>query len=141
MLDPSKESGNYKLKVESVDPSATYTMVSNWTTCSKTDPPIPPVFDPEVPNVFTPNNDGQNDLLTIKNIDPWTTKRYVSIQNRWGVVVFETDMYDNAQAWDGTDKGGSDVSDGVYFIVVDLEDSPTNRTFNYTGTVTLMRNN
>lgn len=141
MLDPTKEAGNYKLKVEAIDPSATYTMVSNWTTCSKVVPPPPPVFDPVVPNVFTPNNDGQNDLLTIENIDSWTTKRYVSIQNRWGVQVFESDTYENAQAWDGTDKGGSDVADGVYFIIVELEDVPTSRTYKYNGTVTLMRNN
>jgi hypothetical protein len=79
--------------------------------------------------------------LTIQYIDPWTTKRFVSIQNRWGGVVFETDMYDNAQAWDGRDKGGSDVADGVYFIVVELEDTPTGKKFSYTGTVTLVRNN
>ena len=144
MLDPSKEAGNYKLKVEAIDPSATYTMVSNWTTCDKIVPPPPePVdpIDPIVPNVFTPNNDGQNDLLTIDPLANWNTKRFVSIQNRWGVQVFETDMYDNSQAWNGTDKGGSDVADGVYFIVVDFEDQATGRTFKYTGTVTLIRNN
>ena len=91
--------------------------------------------------MFTPNNDGQNDLLTIDPLANWNTKRFVSIQNRWGVQVFETDMYDNSQAWNGTDKGGSDVADGVYFIVVDFEDQATGRTFKYTGTVTLIRNN
>jgi gliding motility-associated-like protein len=142
-LDATKEAGNYKLKVESVDPSATYTAVSNWMTCDKTVPPPPIPVEPEdpvVPNVFTPNNDGKNDLLTIKPLLNWNTKRYVSIQNRWGVQVFETDSYDNSQAWDGTDKGGNDVADGVYFIVLEFEDQATGRTFKHTGTVTLMRN-
>ena len=140
-LDPAKEQGTYYLKVESVDPSATYTAISNWTTCAKVvPPPIDPV-EPIVPNVFTPNNDGQNDLLTIQDIETWNTKRYVTIHNRWGGQVFETDMYDNAQAWNGTDKGGNPVADGVYFIIVELEDSATGRTFSYKGNVTLMRNN
>ena len=140
-LSPSKEQGNYKLKVESVDPSATYTAISNWTTCDKFIPPPTDPIEPIVPNIFTPNDDAQNDLLTILNIETWGSKRFVSIHNRWGGTVFETDMYNNLQAWNGSDKGGNAVADGVYFIVVELEDSATGRTWSYKGNVTIMRNN
>ena len=71
---------------------------------------------PVIPNVFTPNNDLRNDVLTIQNIEKWRSKRFVSIHNRWGVKVFETDMYDNAEAWDGRDMSGSDVPDGEILV-------------------------
>ena len=65
-----------------------------------------------LPNVFTPNGDDQNDVLRP------LTNRFVSsidlsIVNRWGVTVFETE--DPAIGWDGTDLNGEDVPDGTFF--------------------------
>ena len=139
-INPSMAQGTYKLKVESVDPTSTYTAISNWVQCGKIDPPIVDPIDPTVPNVFTPNNNGQNDLFTIGDIMTWRTRRFVSIHNRWGKKVYETDMFDNNNPWDGTSPGGSDVSDGVYFIVIELEDADTGKNFSYTGSVTIIRN-
>ena len=66
-----------------------------------------------LPNVFTPNGDGKNDLfhpLPYQFID----QIEMTITNRWGKVVYETT--DPDINWDGTDKGnGSPVPDGVYF--------------------------
>jgi gliding motility-associated-like protein len=138
-IDPNKDAGNYKLKVESVDPSMTYTAISNWVECGKVTPKPEDPVDPIVPNVFTPNNDGMNDLLVIKNISSWSGKRQVVIHNRWGDVVYSTDNYYNLQAWDGSSKTGAPLADGVYFIVVNLDDPATGRTFDYKGTVTIMR--
>ena len=117
-----------------------YTAISNWTECNKPTPPIPIPDTVIVPNVFTPNGDGTNDLLTIVGIEGYKTRRFVSIHNRWGNVVYESDMYDNSEAWDGTSKGGSEVADGVYMIVVDLKDDLSGKTFTYSGTVTVVRN-
>ena len=55
-----------------------------------------------VPNAFTPNNDGINDLLHplsfgIKKLE------YFKIYNRWGQLVFEMDA--EQPGWDGTFKG------------------------------------
>jgi len=73
-----------------------------------------PVY--ELPNVFTPNNDGSNDLFVpfpyrfVESID-------LKIFNRWGTCVFETK--DPAVLWDGRDKDSNDsVSDGTYFYTV-----------------------
>ena len=140
-LDPTLETGNYRLKVESIDPTASYTAISNWTTCGKTSPPITEPTDPIVPNVFTPNNDGRNDFLTIAGIGLWNGKRQVTIRNRWGEPVYKTDDYSNANAWDGTSKSGSALADGVYFIAVNLFDENSGRVFEYNGTVTIIRNN
>ncbi|PKP50084.1 MAG: hypothetical protein CVT94_03095 [Bacteroidetes bacterium HGW-Bacteroidetes-11] len=72
-----------------------------------------------LPNVFTPNSDGYNDLFvpfpgytSVDRID-------LKIHNRWGVVVFETK--DPAIRWDGRDKNtNKPCADGVYFYVCDV---------------------
>lgn len=75
------------------------------------------VLDPEIsyeiPNVFSPNGDGSNDFFKI--INPMGVKEFsVTILNRWGNVVFESD--DINFLWNGTiDNNGSECNDGVYF--------------------------
>jgi gliding motility-associated-like protein len=68
-----------------------------------------------LPNVFSPNHDGQNDLFRpfpyrgVKAID-------LEVFNRWGQVVFKTT--DPAILWDGTlNNGGDPVPEGVYFYI------------------------
>jgi gliding motility-associated-like protein len=66
----------------------------------------------ELPNAFTPNGDGHNDLYIprqnrfIESID-------LKIFNRWGTLVFET-KNPNIE-WDGRDMNGNEVPDGTYF--------------------------
>ncbi len=71
-----------------------------------------PFYD--LPNTFTPNNDGFNDLFS-----PCLNFRYITsvdftVTNRWGQVVFTTS---NPELnWDGKDQQtGQDLSEGVYF--------------------------
>lgn len=68
-----------------------------------------------VPNVITANNDGVNDLFIIRNLDQYDRVE-LQIYNRWGEIVFETDNYDNT--WDGRDKNGNELIEGVYFYSV-----------------------
>lgn len=68
-----------------------------------------------IPNTFTPNGDGVNDLLTIF-IDNAIKIRSFKIFNKWGDVVFTTrDIY---EYWDGTRQGVS-LPVGVYYWMVD----------------------
>lgn len=66
----------------------------------------------ELPNVFTPNADNANDLLTpiqsrfIDEID-------LKIFNRWGAIVFETS--DPEISWDGKNLRNQDLAEGVYY--------------------------
>ncbi|HWB64634.1 MAG TPA: gliding motility-associated C-terminal domain-containing protein, partial [Chitinophagales bacterium] len=65
-----------------------------------------------LPNAFTPNGDGANDKF-----HPFLPYRFVpkiemKIYNRWGELMFETT--DPMINWDGTDKSGNKVGDGVY---------------------------
>ena len=79
-------------------------------------PPIPPPPPPLplpvlIPNVFTPNGDGVNDVLAIANIlDHPNTK--LSIMNRWGMPVYTADDYKNT--WDG-----ANITPGDYFYVLE----------------------
>jgi OOP family OmpA-OmpF porin len=64
----------------------------------------------EIPNVFTPNGDGLNDFWKLPfSVGAGTV---VTIMNRWGNVVYDSDL--NGFTWDGKSRG-QDVSDGVYF--------------------------
>ncbi|MEO6882437.1 MAG: gliding motility-associated C-terminal domain-containing protein [Bacteroidia bacterium] len=70
----------------------------------------------QLPNVFTPDNDGKNDFYVpippvkyIKNID-------IKIFNRWGQIMFETS--DPNIRWDGTNQSDkSTCSEGTYFYI------------------------
>jgi gliding motility-associated-like protein len=68
----------------------------------------------EIPNVFTPNNDGANDVFTIKS----TGVKEISLQifNRWGSKLYE---FTGAKAsWDGLAPNSSQVPEGTYFFFV-----------------------
>ncbi|GIV34330.1 MAG: hypothetical protein KatS3mg031_1865 [Chitinophagales bacterium] len=76
-----------------------------------------------LPNVFTPNGDGHNDLftpfvdsLTGKPMHRFIEKVDFKVFNRWGTLVFETHNPD--LNWDGTDiNTGKPVKEGVYYYV------------------------
>ncbi|MFI5172072.1 MAG: gliding motility-associated C-terminal domain-containing protein [Chitinophagales bacterium] len=75
--------------------------------------------DYNLPNAFTPNNDGFNDLFT--PILPYRFIDHVDMKifDRWGNLVFTTS--DPMLNWDGKDsKTGKDVSEGVYYYVCNV---------------------
>ena len=62
-----------------------------------------------VPKAWTPNSDGHNDFLFPFMVNIRTLK-YFRIFNRWGQLVFETNI--NGKGWDGIFRGkhqGADV--------------------------------
>lgn len=72
-----------------------------------------------IPTVFTPNNDGQNDLYKIRTNFQTVN---ISIYNRWGKPVYSLNGNVEDLAWDGTDQNsGQKVADGVYYYVVKLQ--------------------
>lgn len=54
-----------------------------------------------VPNTFTPNGDGMNDILFVRSNS--IAEIYFAVYNRWGEMVFETS--DLKKGWDGIYKG------------------------------------
>lgn len=66
-----------------------------------------------LPNTFTPNGDGQNELFHPYKPYRFVPKIEMRIYNRWGEEVFRTE--DPEINWDGKDqKSGKNVNDGVY---------------------------
>ncbi len=66
-----------------------------------------------VPNVITPNGDNVNDVFEL--LFSYTK---VTILNRWGNVVWNNS---GKQFWDGKSQDGHDVSNGVYFYIIETE--------------------
>lgn len=69
-----------------------------------------------IPNIFTPNDDGINDVFKISGLnkcDEYTLK----IFDRWGIKMFETDS-PFGTFWDGTTTSGLKTPAGVYYYVL-----------------------
>ncbi|HET9488069.1 MAG TPA: gliding motility-associated C-terminal domain-containing protein, partial [Chryseosolibacter sp.] len=77
---------------------------------------VPMDRDLFIPNVFTPNGDGSNDLFFIRNLPQVPTVNQLIISNRWGKEVFAAKNYQNN--WDG---GGA--ADGIYFYRLQVGDN------------------
>ena len=69
-----------------------------------------------IPNVFTPNGDGVNDLYFVSS--KGLTEFNMTILNRWGNVVFESN--DAQTVWDGTSNGVK-CTDGTYFYILNAK--------------------
>ena len=65
-----------------------------------------------LPNTFTPNGDGQNDLFIPYPFCFIDEVEFV-VFNRWGQKIFETT--DPNLNWDGTDLNGKEVEAGTYY--------------------------
>lgn len=95
---------------------------------------ISPVEKITVPNVFTPNNDLNNDHF--KPVLSFTPSDYhLVINDRLGTVVFDT--RDFLQEWDGT-KNGSPEPQGVYLWILKVT-TPSGKKISRTGTITIIK--
>jgi len=71
-----------------------------------------------VPNIFTPNHDGTNDLFRLSSQgDSIAKKLHMVIYNRWGAEVYKTDDA-IGEPWDGKTPFGSTASTGVYYYIL-----------------------
>ncbi len=88
----------------------------------------------EVPNVFTPNDDGYNDRFEYKNQEQWEFETQVF--NRWGELVYDNK---NSKNWNGY-IDGERASSGVYFYVIKAVAIRSGEIRVYRGTVSLIKN-
>jgi gliding motility-associated-like protein len=87
-----------------------------------------------MPNVFTPNGDGVNDVYApnahgLKTID-------CTIYDRWGAKVIDLDM--NLQFWDGYTTSGIACTAGTYFYVIKATDV-NSKSYNLKGYIQLIK--
>ena len=89
--------------------------------------------DTFIPNVFSPNGDGKNDILYVRGTNIKTMQ--LIIFNQWGEKVFESTSQQNG--WNGTFKNKPQpVGVYVYVLQVMLNNGSL---LNLKGSVTLIR--
>ena len=86
-----------------------------------------------IPNVFTPNGDGQNDLFLVEGDS--ISSLSVIIYNRWGTTLHKSSLI--REGWDGRTRAGEIAVQGTYFYIITVEQNGVFET--YKGTVTLLR--
>ena len=116
---------------------------------------------PEFPNVFTPNDDGNNDFFEIKNLTIGNyNESLLTVYNRWGQIVYLEKDYglsDENKWWDGTTtfsmkpysgisadrdieaKPKKEVNDCVYYYVFDVYNIAHDQPEKYTGYITIIK--
>jgi gliding motility-associated-like protein len=119
--------------------AGTYTLVVTANECNSIPSTVTVVVNNcfFIPEGFSPNGDGINDLFVIRGILYYPANTFV-IFNRWGNKVYEASPYQNT--WDGKSTmglrvGGDDLPIGTYFYVLDLGDGSDI----YKGTIYLNR--
>jgi gliding motility-associated-like protein len=89
-----------------------------------------------IPNAFTPNNDGINDEFSF--VVTGVSKLNMSIYNRWGELVFNTNTTQGR--WNGKDqKTGKDLPPGVYTYICVGRIAETGVDEKKTGFIKLLR--
>jgi gliding motility-associated-like protein len=70
-----------------------------------------------IPNVFTPNGDDKNDVWELGDAFLYADSE-IKIYGRFGKKIFESNGYKTP--WDGTNKKGRAMPEGVYFYIINL---------------------
>jgi gliding motility-associated-like protein len=73
----------------------------------------------DLPTAFSPNGDNYNDLYVIHGIEAYPDNIF-QVFNRWGNLVFEAKEYNNT--WNGKSNVGGILPDGVYFVILKIND-------------------
>ncbi|OXA93454.1 hypothetical protein B0A75_20230, partial [Flavobacterium oncorhynchi] len=86
--------------------------------------PSTTVSDLIIYNYVTPNDDGHNDVFFIDGISKYLNNS-VEIYNRWGVLIYEVNGYDNeTKAFRGISEGRITVNkneklpEGTYYYIL-----------------------
>jgi gliding motility-associated-like protein len=95
---------------------------------------ITPVASVIIPNSFTPNNDGKNDVFIFKQLGIDVLTSEFSIFDRWGTQIYYTE---NGTPWDGTYKGELVMQDTYIYRLV-CEDL-LGKYYEYEGHVLLLK--
>lgn len=88
-----------------------------------------------VPNAFSPNGDGRNDVLKATTVGI-TAFKYFNVYNRWGQVIFSTK--DASKGWGGRVDNTSQATDTFVWIAEGVDEK--GNVITRRGTVTLIRN-
>jgi len=87
----------------------------------------------QIPNVFTPNGDGYNDIFQV--LTSGIVDYDLQIYNRWGILIFQS--YSTAIHWDGRTLAGEEAAAGTYFYILTAKSGT--KDYSRTGIITLLR--
>jgi gliding motility-associated-like protein len=90
----------------------------------------------EVPNVFTPNGDGSNDIFFVRTAN--LSEITALIYDRWGNKIYELTTEKGNIAWDGKSNTGKEAPDGTYFYIITAK-GKDGASYDTKGTVSLFR--
>jgi len=124
-----------------VNDTGIYTVTISYPPCTATDSIR--IFneichcDVVIPNVFSPNNDGRNDVFLPLPESECPVSRYaLSIFNRWGQRIFYST--DKSEGWDGN-FFGRPCDLGTYFFYLNLEAGTSHEHKSFKGDISLLR--
>ncbi|MFK7776033.1 MAG: gliding motility-associated C-terminal domain-containing protein [Saprospiraceae bacterium] len=96
--------------------------------------------DVYIPNVFTPNGDGNNDVFMVYGGENIVAINTLKIFDRWGALIFENNNFspnDYTTGWDGSFKGElMNSAVFIYFAAVEFKDGTTEI---FKGDITIKR--
>jgi gliding motility-associated-like protein len=102
---------------------------------------LPIVVNPDyalyIPNSFTPNGDGKNDVFFPQGMGVNPDKFSMLIFDRWGNLIFKTDVWPNG--WDGTVQNTSRMSQVDTYVYKITTVDPEGSRKVYVGQVNLIR--
>ena len=109
-----------------------------------------------IPNSFSPNGDGVNDVFAIPDLNPNVhTQSVLYIYNKWGTVIYIDPHYGlDGEWWDGQttyhekplssflpehyyDNNSGYVNDGVYFYTLEVYNNAHDQKEFYSGDITI----
>jgi gliding motility-associated-like protein len=122
-----------KLSIKSYDPFTGTTVIAPTKF-------LIPKTELKIPDGFSPNKDGLNDVFFIKHSSDITIN--LQIYNRWGNIVYNMKDYQNN--WDGkSNQPGllykAELPDGTYFYLVEVKDKTTGKSEVFKSSLTLKR--
>lgn len=85
----------------------------------------------EVPNVFSPNGDGQNDVFVVKTNG--ANEFLLEIFNRWGAIIYSQTA--KRLQWDGRSSAGVKLPAGIYYYHIT---SPDVKEYSKAGAILLV---
>ena len=91
-----------------------------------------------IPNAFSPNDDGINDVFNIKMFCPANLVSFqISIFSRWGELIYQSS--DANFSWDGRTANGTLVPVGAYLYIIEYKTAnEPNRVVGEKGSVTII---
>jgi gliding motility-associated-like protein len=140
------ESGNapyLDVLKHSTEQDILYWVRAEWNGCTVADTVVVIACKPDenlpdnwnIPNTFTPNGDGENDLWNIRPLEAYPNST-VEVFDRWGRRVFLSKK-GYPTPWDGRDIDGHKLPMETYYYIIHLHDGI--HTKPVLGTITIVR--